>query len=424
MIDTPDRTGAAPEGPTHVPAPAPAAGRLPQLDFLRGIAILLVLGAHQVPMSPGKLRLVSGLMGRFGWSGVDLFFVLSGFLVGGLICRELVTKQSFDARRFMVRRAFRIWPSYYLYLLVVAGLVFYQDRPNFAHHVAAVLVPAFFNYQNMSPAFSVGIGEIQPQMGMTWSLAIEEHFYLLLPLICLILLKFRPPAQALRLVALGCLASIVACTSLRFLLLWNRPFTFFMNVWPTYLRIDGLAFGVFLAYLYHAQPARWNGLRKYRPHIIAASLLLLLPEVLYSHEKSRFVYTLGYTFVYLGYGGLLVVLMQTTVGQGKLGSLIGSPLGRGIAATGRVSYSIYLWQMLLAGSVIARFVYLFPFKSNPALHWLLVTAAAAVLAIVEGVLLARFVEAPPLALRERLFPGRARAVQATAAPPEAAAAPA
>ena len=406
-----NRADAAVEQSMHAPATTQATRRLLQLDFLRGIAILLVLGAHQLGLPSGKLRLVAGLLGRFGWSGVDLFFVLSGFLVGGLICRELVTKQSFDAPRFMVRRAFKIWPSYYLYLLVAAGIIFYQDRPNFAHHLVAVFVPAFFNYQNLSYSFYEGIGHIWPPMGMTWSLAIEEHFYILLPLICLLLLKSKSPTRALQLIAQGCFACIITCTVLRFILLWNKPFNFYMNVWPTYLRIDGLSFGVFLAYLYHAQPDRWNSLKKYRHGMLAASFFLLLPMVLYSHEKSRFVYTLGYTFVYLGYGGLLVVLMQTTVGQGRLGSLIGSPLGRMVAVTGRASYSIYLWQLLLAGKLLNHFSYLIPFKSNPTLHWLLATSLLVLLSIFEGILIARLVEVPTLLIRDRLFPGRAKAIK-------------
>ena len=390
-----------------------SAHRLPQLDFLRGIAILLVLGVHQPFFEAGKLRLISGLLGRFGWSGVDLFFVLSGFLIGGLIFREIVTKQSFDMRRFYIRRVLKIWPLYYLYVFVIAAILFAQKGSAFGHYFITVIVPAIFNYQNLSPAFAENLGYIWIPMGMTWSLAVEEHFYLLLPLCCLLALAVRPPAQALKIIALGCIACIITCTVLRFVLLWKAPFSYFTHLWPTYLRIDGLAFGVLLAYVYHAQPTWWEGLKKYRYLILISSLALLFPMVLLSHERSRFVWTIGYTFLYLGYGGLLVVLMQTTVGKGKIGSFIGSAAGKGIAAIGRASYSIYLWQLLLAGKLIVHYQYLIPFKSNLALHWLVAFILSVSLSIVEGMVIARLIEVPTLVIRNRLFPARSEAVRST-----------
>ena len=393
---------------------APSAHRLSQLDFLRGVAILLVLGAHQPHGDTGKMRLVAGLMGRFGWSGVDLFFVLSGFLIGGLIMREVVTKQSFDIRRFFIRRILKIWPLYYLYLLVFTAILFAEKGAAFGHYLVTVVVPAWFNYQNLSPAFSANIDHIWPPIGMTWSLAIEEHFYLLLPLLCLFALALRPPAQALKIVAWSCVGCVLACTTLRFILLWNSPFSTFTHQFPTYLRIDGLAFGVLLAYLYHAQPAAWDRLKKYRSPMILGSLLLLAPMLFLSHEKSRFVYTLGYSFLYLGYGGLLVVFMQSVVGQGRIGSFIGSRAGKAIAAIGRASYSIYLWQLLLAAKLVEHEMGWLPFKSNPTLHWSLAMFLVAFLSIAEGMLIARLFEVPTLLLRNRLFPARSEAVRSAA----------
>lgn len=93
-----------------------AGGRLIQLDVLRGLAILLVLGDHYATsvdesrLGAGHLQPLNAAMERFGWSGVDLFFVLSGFLVGGLLFSELKRNVRLDVRRFLVRRAFKIWP--------------------------------------------------------------------------------------------------------------------------------------------------------------------------------------------------------------------------------------------------------------------------------------------------------------------------
>src|SRR5262249_62023019 len=90
-----------------------SAGRLPQLDFLRGIAVLLVIANHlpgQLPIpSTGYFAPFVKVASDFGWTGVDLFFVLSGFLVGGLIFKEWQQRSAFDIRRFLIRRAFKIW---------------------------------------------------------------------------------------------------------------------------------------------------------------------------------------------------------------------------------------------------------------------------------------------------------------------------
>src|SRR5689334_22927959 len=86
-----------------------------QIDMLRGIAILLVLGAHYVvvPSDLGVFQPLADAWRRIGWAGVDLFFVLSGFLVSGLLFAEYQKKQNVDVRRFVIRRGFKIWPPYF-----------------------------------------------------------------------------------------------------------------------------------------------------------------------------------------------------------------------------------------------------------------------------------------------------------------------
>src|ERR1700722_19491950 len=95
-------------------APHPAR-RLIQLDVLRGLAILLVLGRHAiVPREDaGRLAPLAKIWWHIGWTGVDLFFVLSGFLVGGLLLGELRSRGTLDIKRFIIRRGFKIWPAYY-----------------------------------------------------------------------------------------------------------------------------------------------------------------------------------------------------------------------------------------------------------------------------------------------------------------------
>src|SRR5271168_36950 len=94
-----------------------AAGRLRQLDVLRGVAILLVLGRHldSVPTdAPGAIQSAFDLWMRAGWIGVDLFFVLSGFLVSGLLFREYARYGDVRAGRFLLRRGLKIYPAFYV----------------------------------------------------------------------------------------------------------------------------------------------------------------------------------------------------------------------------------------------------------------------------------------------------------------------
>jgi peptidoglycan/LPS O-acetylase OafA/YrhL len=88
--------------------------RIKQLDLLRGLAILLVRGQPPVIKRPetGQLGLFGSMWQRFGWTGVDLFFVLSGFLIGGLLFAEFKRTSSLNTGRFLIRRGFRIWPGY------------------------------------------------------------------------------------------------------------------------------------------------------------------------------------------------------------------------------------------------------------------------------------------------------------------------
>ena len=147
------------------------ASRVIQLDVLRGIAILLVLGAHSVltPADGGHLRNPIMLWFRFGWTGVDLFFVLSGFLVGGLLMQEFRQSGRIGVLRFLIRRGFKIWPSYYAYLAITA-LVLYP--------LTGRAIPS---WQLMWPGLIHLQNYLGTPFGHTWSLGVEEHFYLFLP---------------------------------------------------------------------------------------------------------------------------------------------------------------------------------------------------------------------------------------------------
>lgn len=372
-----------------------------QLDLLRGLAILLVLGMHNpIPwQKAGVFKPIAWTIHCFGWTGVDLFFVLSGFLVGGLLFKELRTRGSLDVRRFLIRRGFKIWPAYYLFLLFVfvVDIVINHGRTS---ENGGNFLPNLLHVQNY-------FGGVR---GHTWTLAVEEHFYLALPLLLAFLIS-RRKGQINTLPAVPILAAFVmiACTSLR-LLNSIHPYTRETHNYPTHLRVDSLFFGVLLSYFYHFHPQKLKAFASHRIPLLLLALLLLSPMFFLEHE-NKFVWTFGYNFLYVGYGCLLLAIIHTPLDAGWMGRLLGSRLARLVAFIGYYSYSIYLWHMDLAVYRMSGLLKHGMFVRLPqSASWLLATPLYACMAIVIGVLLGILIERPSLALRNRLFPARADAI--------------
>lgn len=137
------------------------------LDGLRAIAILLVMAFH------------FGII-RFGWMGVQLFFVLSGFLIGGILLREKDTQSTLGARlrKFWIRRSLRIFPVYYFYLLIFIVVFLATGFPPYYKHDLPYLASYTFNLTRASSAWHES-----PVYTHFWSLCVEEQFYLFFPFI-------------------------------------------------------------------------------------------------------------------------------------------------------------------------------------------------------------------------------------------------
>jgi peptidoglycan/LPS O-acetylase OafA/YrhL len=169
----------APAAPADRPDASPAHVR--SLDGLRGLAIAGVLAVHAgVPFFAA------------GWLGVDLFFVLSGFLITSLICREVQTTGGFYFIGFWVRRALRILPPYYLYISVITLLILCGFGDLTEHHgftPGLYLASLWLYFVNYIP--QGGIWSHQMLTLHLWSLAVEEQFYLLWPLLFLVFRSIR-----------------------------------------------------------------------------------------------------------------------------------------------------------------------------------------------------------------------------------------
>jgi len=158
-----------------------SASRLPQLDGLRTLAVLLVLGyhvarAHELPQLPG------------GFIGVDVFFVLSGFLITTLLLREHATTGAIALRRFYVKRLWRLYPALILVSAFVAAVFAFAPGP-FDLEPASPLEAVVAMVYGMSWWSGLELTGGPYMLGLTWSLSVEEHFYLLWPLLLLAVLR-------------------------------------------------------------------------------------------------------------------------------------------------------------------------------------------------------------------------------------------
>ena len=375
-------------------APDGSKSRLESLDTLRGIAIVSVLVSHahlESTSLPWAIAQSLNAIARF-FSGVDLFFVLSGFLVSGLLFREYQRHGSISAGRFLVRRGLKIYPSFYAFLLVsIAVSLAYGLWP---HPTSANIASEILFVQNY------GV----PLWSHTWSLAVEEHFYLSLVAMLAWLVKGGRRDGLTRIPAIVAWVAM-ACLAMRLATAWLIPrFSFHLHLAPSHLRFDSLAFGMLLSYWYH----RWPELLVSRMQAHGGSLLsiaCLLLGVCAAVPRHTFVgHTVIQTAQYIGHGLLLLFAVLDTRAQ----SLHGSVVGRALQATGRYSYSIYLWHMAIlvwSRNIISSLL------GPSELYDDIRVIVYAVLVVPVGVFAARLVEIPVLSVRDRFFPTRSDALR-------------
>lgn len=333
----------------------------------------MVMGYHFTSV-PTHVRLFNAIefpLKQFGWAGVDLFFVLSGFLVGGLLIRELCLMGTLRIGRFIKRRGFKIWPAYYGYLLFQLATRHFPPstflRANLVH---------LQNYLGTS-------------LSHTWTLAVEEHFYLLLPVV-LVWIYSSPrlrPKVALVLTSI-CLAVLL----IRVFMVFGLGST---KVWEyTHTRLDSLMFGVLLSHLYYFHRDAFDACcqRRLLLGCLSASGILFLSFV---SPTSTAMQTIGYTVNYLCFGALMLLML------GAEGIVVGIWPYRIIATIGIYSYSIYLWHLSVRTPLL-NLCNRMPLTDN--MRWITLFVAQYFSAIVLGVLMAKLIEWPFLRLRERLLP--------------------
>jgi len=306
---------------------APAAHRktshISELDGLRGMAILFVVLYHYLSWTHGTRMPWLKRIFATGWSGVDLFFVLSGFLIGGILLDTRESPRYF--KTFYARRALRILPLYYVWIGIYFVLAAFIGNPE-----GWRAVPAYVLFlQNLSKGHHLLLGSIW--LGHLWSLCVEEQFYLVIPLAILFL-------DRRKLVAFLCLAIVVA-PALRVLLHQYLPSHPAAQYTLTICRVDALAMGVLVAIAWRNEA--WKAkLREHQTFIIAAVFLLLgVFAVLTIWQPSQYSLTMAWGLSALDalFTGVLIITLL--VPNGTWGGICRSAF---LIELGRVSFCLYV----------------------------------------------------------------------------------
>lgn len=320
-----------------------SATRVPELDGVRGLAMSLVLVWHylvgQVQSEPGSPVAYAMRTLSFTWAGVDLFFVLSGFLIGGILMDNAGAPHFF--RSFFVRRAARIIPLYLVVLMLFGCAVAVgadQFGPGFLWLFHDPL--PFWTYatytQNCAMALSGAFGP--HWMGVTWSLAVEEQFYLVLPLMIRFTNRRKLPGLLMCLI-------LVAPVS-RTLLFHLAPLGGLAGYLLLPTRWDSLFLGVLGAWLLRdLRWARWLTERLWFLRTVVAISALVLAFLLWANQGigSQWMAYLGHTV--LGLLGLAAILLGL-LHPGAFQRLFRNPL---LGRAGGISYGIYLFHQPVSG---------------------------------------------------------------------------
>ena len=307
-------------------------GHVTSLDGLRGVAVLLVLVSHFEVLAPQGLTGITFINHFFrgGYLGVDIFFVLSGFLITSLLLNEHETHSKIYLLRFYGRRFLRLLPAL-TFLLLLYSIITVLDGKEFSS-ISLGIWASLFYYLNWQYVFSFprSFGDL----GYLWSLSIEEQFYIVWPAVVILLTK----ATKTVVVKIIFVAILVVFVMWHRYSLWTTPsdipyklVTVFVR---TDTRIDSLLIGCITAFIYQ---------RRLISTKISKPLALLGAAVLFLHLElskpyTNYMFYGGFTVVAISVALIITGLTDDTFFLSKLLS------HRYIVGIGKVSYGVYLWH--------------------------------------------------------------------------------
>lgn len=357
--------------------------RIKRLDILRCAAILLVLFHHSAVLPS---------ISQMGFVGVDLFFVLSGFLISGLLYKEYRKRGAISFQRFFIRRGLKIYPAFYVMLVVTFVVQLFAGKlSGWGAYMREIL---------FVQDYKLGIWT------HCWSLGVEEHFYILLPILLLLLIRFSPgSANPFKAIPRAFLVVAVMCFVLRVATVYLTPPESYDGssiTMPTHLRIDELFFGVLLGYFYSFHREGLDNFMRPTANriMIGVAAAVFLSTCFIFPGTGRFFVIFGPILLYLGFGGLLLLCLYV---RDVLPPRLAGPaekVGTAAAFVGLYSYSIYLWQGIVAVYALRGMEKYLQLQLTGLQRFAWIFFGC----LIFGIVMARLIEFPVLKLRDRFFP--------------------
>ena len=356
--------------------------RIKEIDGIRGIAILLVVSFHyinnQLVDSSFYIGQLMAKITGFGWVGVDLFFVLSGFLIGTVLLNTLKSKNYF--KTFYLRRIFRIIPNYFLLILIfilVKTSDLFDDNYFLTGNDVVPLWSYFLMVHNFFMSSLNNLGN--DSMSITWSIGIEEQFYLVIPL----LLWRLNPKYIPYLMVLFIVLSILS----------RNVFGHWIDKYVLiYCRLDSLSMGVIIAWL--------------NRYYVIKDVVCKIRNILFI---VLFITMIASAYFYVSYGDLgiykhtlfslvfsILILFALGLNSNLYGTFLRCDL---LCWIGRLSYSLYLFHFIILG-----FVHHYSGKHGCIIrnvNDILLTFMALVISFCFSIILYRFYEEPFVRMGKR-----------------------
>jgi len=359
---------------------ASAPTRLFGLDTLRALAIVVVMLYHLTIFGELPARLLP--ITYFGWMGVDLFFVLSGFLIGMQVLKPYLSGKRPSIAEFYRRRAYRILPAYLLVLALYFLMPEWREAPQ--------LAPL---WKFLTFTMNIGFSFDRRGFSHAWSLCVEEYFYLVLPLLVTLLMR-RPSARK----TAATLSFIVLFgIALRAFLVAQYPDEIWTKIYyPTYTRLDGLLTGVSLAIVRSFRPGWWSVLMQ-RGHTLFLGGTTCVACVVWMFRGNDLGSNTGSAMwgVVFGFPLLALGLGLITASSVSRNGVLAQVRVPGAETAAALAFSLYLTHKEVGHMVMQRFPAVTE-RQGP-LSWLLYAVAC----ISAAWLLHIAVERPFLRLRDR-----------------------
>ena len=368
------------------PARSTSLRHIPALDGLRGFAILLVFIFHYGggSSSPNPLLHFVGLVRVGLWIGVPLFFVLSGYLITGILWVSFSDPNWW--RNFYIRRSLRIFPLYYLSLAIIGitALAFGDVRQFFRH-----IWPFTLYLQNLPFAFTMADLGSPARGDIYWSLAVEEHFYLVWPFLLF-------TARTLRRARLYCVG--IFLLSFAFRIYGTSPAHEVVFVpGNTLSRVGELAIGAYLALLAQDSQAIWDGVTRRAPVVALITLVGYIALGSYTGTLapvSRGMIVVGMPCVGILFGAVLVLCMRQGTWMERCAE------AKWLRSLGKISYGVYIYHALAMPLAAMASRLVFPESAHNALLGSRFIFGA-VFSIGFALISFRYFESPFLALKDR-----------------------